>query len=126
MHIRTHALLPGVALAFLLVALTPASAAPAKARVASIVFIGKKKACHCTKKQIADGWKALQAGLGKRRIQVRRIQEDVHTAEAGRYKRKRTYRALPAIYFLTSAGKVIDLLQGIVTTADVRQALKGR
>ena len=126
MRTRTLLLLPIVSLALLLTTLTHISAAPAKARVASIVFIGKKKACPCTKKQIAAGWKALKAGLGKRRIPVKRIQEDVHTAEASRYKKKRAYRALPAIYFLTSAGKVIDLLQGIVTTADVQQVLKGR
>lgn len=126
MHARTQVFLPISALAFLLAPSTPTEAAPARARVDRIVFIGKKKACHCTKRQISDGWKALKAGLGKRQTPVKRIQADVHIAEAGRYKKKHAYRALPAIYFLTSTGKVIDLLQGIVTTADVKQVLKGR
>ena len=126
MQKRKSLLLSGAALALLLATPTPSSAAPVKARVASIVFIGKAKACPCTKKSIADAWKALQAGLGKRRIPVRRIQTDVKPAEVDRYKKKRAYKVLPTLYFLTSAGKVIDLLQGIVTTADVKQALKGR
>lgn len=110
----------------LLLPVAPASAAPARARVARIVFIGKAKACRCTKKRIAAAWKALKAGLGRRRIPVKRIQADRNPTEAGRHKRKRAYKVLPAIYFLTSTGKVIDLLQGIVTTADVKQVLKGR
>ena len=126
MHRQRNLLLPAATLTFLLAALMPASAAPGKARVTRIVFIGKQKACPCTKKQIADGWKALKAGLGKRRIPVKRLQADVHTAEVGRYQQKRAYKALPAIYFLTAAGKVIDLLQGIVTAADVQQVLKAR
>lgn len=116
----------GLAASLLLLSTASAKAAPAKARVTSIVFIGKAKACPCTTKRIAAGWKALKKGLGKRQTSVKRIQADVKPAEAARYKKKRTYKVLPAIYFLTSSGKVIDLLQGIVTTADVSQILKGR
>jgi hypothetical protein len=116
----------GLALSLLLLSTAPASSAPAKARVGSIVFIGKAKACPCTTKRIAAGWKALKKGLGKRRTPVKRIQSDVKPTEAARYKKKRAYKVLPAIYFLTSAGKVIELLQGIVTTADVQQVIKGR
>jgi hypothetical protein len=104
----------------------PAVAAPRKAPVARIVFIGKAKACPCTTKQIAEAWKALHQALGKRPIPVARIQADRKPAEADRYRPHRAWKALPAIYFLTSKGGIIDLLQGIVDEADVRQVLDGR
>jgi len=127
MHTHTRRVLfLGLALGGVLCAAPPVPAAPAKAPVARIVFIGQKQACPCTQKRIAAGWKALQAGLGQRRLPVRRIQADVSPAEAGRLKKRRPYRAVPAIYFLTATGKVIDLLQGIVTVDDVKQVLRGR
>ncbi len=116
----------GLLFALGLLGATPASAAPAKARVTSIVFIGKAKACPCTKKRIAAAYKALKAGLGSRQTPIKKIQADLKPADAARYKKKRAYKMLPAIYFLTSTGKVVDLLQGLVTTADVKQVLKGR
>ncbi len=124
-HVRRFLFLE-LALGGFLCAAPSVPAAAAKAPVARIVFIGQKQACHCTQKRIAAGWKALQAGLGQRHIPVRRLQADVSPAEAGRYKKRRPYRAVPAIYFLTAQGKVIDLLQGIVTADDVKQVLRGR
>ena len=126
MHRRILIILGGFILAAGLVSAAPVAAAPAKTRVARVVFIGKKKACACTKRKIADAWKALKAGLGQRRIPVVRFQADVKPAEAARYKKKRAYKVVPAVYFLTAAGQVVDLLQGIVTTADVEQVLGGR
>ncbi len=121
-------LLPLVALA---VAATtwaaPPSDSKAKAKVTQLVFIGKKNACPCTKKSVDAGKKALQSVLGKQsryRLQELNFDVEADRARLDALREKRAMTALPAIYFLDSAGVVKERLQGDITEAQIRAALK--
>ena len=117
------------ALALVGVSSPDAAAAPeqAKRKVARIVFVGKKNACPCTRKSIDAGKKALQAVLGNKsqyRVQELNFDVDADRDQINALREKRAMVALPAIYFLDSAGEVVELLQGDVTEAKIRAVLK--
>ena len=103
----------------------PAKApAVAAIRAARIVFIDKEKPCACTQKKIDASWAALQAGIASAKLPVERIHFDTQSAQAQPYQSKRPVMALPALYFLDSKGEVLEMLQGEVTEAQVRGAMK--
>jgi hypothetical protein len=90
-----------------------------------LLVVGKQKPCACTRKAIEASWKALQAALGNRsRRPIEELKIDVDGAKVAAYRQKRAFVALPAIYFLDRAEAVKELLQGEVTEAQVRAALK--
>jgi hypothetical protein len=97
----------------------------AKGKMTRIVFVGKKHACECTRKAIEAGRKALQAALGnKSRYRLEELAIDVDGEKVDELRKKKTLTGLPAIYFFDSAGEVKALLQGDITEAQVRAALK--
>jgi hypothetical protein len=105
----------------------PPTDTKAKTKVVQIVFVGKKNACPCTKKSIDAGKKALQAVLGNKsryRLQELNFDVDADREKLDALRDKRAMVALPAIYFLDSAGEVKELLQGEVTEAKIRAVLK--
>jgi hypothetical protein len=93
--------------------------------IARIVFVDLKKCCLCTRRRIHASWKNLQQALGpKNTLPLVRIHADSQADQAAIYNKKKTFMALPAIYFLNKKGQVQSLLQGQVSLAQIRGALR--
>jgi hypothetical protein len=96
-----------------------------KSGVERIVFVGKKDACDCTRKQIDTTWEALQSVLkGGPEIAVTRLQVDVDVEEANRYNAMQPLMALPGVYFLDRNNEVAKLLQGEQRVDEIAEALQ--
>jgi hypothetical protein len=99
--------------------------APKKGRVARLVFIDLEKSCPCTTRRIASSWKALAAVLGSpSSIPLERYHLDTQDAKAEPFLDKRPLVAAPGLYVLDQGGNIIDLLQGEITEAQIRGAIR--
>ena len=102
----------------------PVKKPAADGKVTRIVFLDKKKACACTRKRIDASWKALNDVLGfPPDIDIERIHMDQSPNEAAAYKAKRPVMVPPAIYFFGKGNRLLEVLQGEVTVAQVRGVL---
>lgn len=103
----------------------PAAQAPAKAKTARIIFVGKERACDCTKKSIDAGWEALQKALGTAtKLPVERLQVDTQEDRVLPYRQQKPMMALPALYFVDAKDTVLEVLQGEVTEVEIAAVLK--
>lgn len=94
-------------------------------KITKIVFVGKQKACDCTRKRVDDSFAALQSALaGRSDITIERLQADSDADRVAPYKEMRAMMVLPAIYLLDSAGALVEMLQGEVTSEQFQKALK--
>ena len=90
-----------------------------------IIFVGKEKACDCTRKTVDSGWAALQEALGKpAKLPVERLKIDTQAEKVEPYRKQQPIITLPAIYFVDSKGMVLQLLQGEVTVGQLRTAIE--
>lgn len=95
-----------------------------KAKVAKIVFVGKKEACDCTRTRVDEAWKVLQSVLGKpSKVPVERLRVDTDEEKVAPYRNMRPMAVLPAIYFLDKNGKLNEMLQGEVTAEQIKNLL---
>jgi hypothetical protein len=101
-------------------ALKPFSGRPA----ARLVFVDKEHPCDCTQAKIDTAWSAVAAVWGRDRPAPERIHADTQAAALGALRQKRPMVAVPAIYVLDGEGGVVSLLQGDVTEADLRAAVR--
>lgn len=92
-------------------------------KVTRIVFIGKKNACQCTRRQIEKSWADLQAALKGRNIPVQKIYWDVDEAEVNKYRKIEQFMTLPAVYFLDKDGRIVEMLQGEMDMTLAKAAL---
>lgn len=106
------------------------SAAPAKgkkaatAAVAKLVFVGKEKACDCTRTRIDLGWTTVKKALGDPpRVPVQRLRSDADPIQVGGLREKKAMVTLPALYFLDAKGSVLKLLQGELKKEQIVAAL---
>jgi len=110
------------------VAAAPAAAAPTTRparRAARLVFIDLEKSCPCTQRRVASSWKALTAVLGRPpSIPLDRFHLDTQAAQADPYVDKRPIMVAPGLYVLDGSGNIIDLLQGEITEAQIRGAIR--
>ncbi len=105
----------------------PAVASPSESNVARIVFVGQERACDCTLDRIEASWRALQTALGEGSgIDVERLHRDTQRDQVREYQMLQRFVALPAIYLLDADGAIVELLQGTVTEAQLRDAIGGR
>ncbi len=96
-------------------------------RPASIVFVGKKDACDCTRDRIDTSWNALRTALKDRQnLPLQRIQLDVDMQEAQRLANLKPLMAAPGIYFLDDKGGLVEMLQGEVSEAQLAAVLDER
>lgn len=96
----------------------------AATKVKKIVFVGKAKACNCTRKNVDAGWAALQQALGTPpKLTVERLQIDTHHDKVAPYRKQKALMALPGIYFLDGKGTVLTLLQGEVAAQKIMSTL---
>ena len=103
----------------------PVQAKSGATKVAKIVFVGKEKACDCTRKAINASWTALQTALGApAKIPVEQLKVDTESAEVESYEKQKAIMALPAIYFLDEKGSAVETLQGEVTADQIKTALQ--
>jgi hypothetical protein len=94
-------------------------------KAAKIVFVGKEKACECTRKKVDAGWAALQEALGTpAKVPVEQLKVDTESDKVEPYRKQKPMMALPAIYFVDAKGAVLELLQGEVTAQQIAAALK--
>jgi len=94
--------------------------------VAQVVFIGQRQACKCTLNRIASTWVALEQVLAKHpEIEVKKIEQDVEQDEADRYDQLKSLMVAPGVYLMDGDGKLIQMLQGALTVAQIEQAIAG-
>jgi hypothetical protein len=93
----------------------PKAVEETQGRIESIVFVGQKEACECTKNRIDVSWKVLQDTLKDGpQIPIKRIQLDVDGEEAKKLNEQKPLVVAPGIYFLDAKKSVVALLQGEV------------
>ena len=103
----------------------PAAVEEMRGRIESIVFVGQKEACECTRNRIDVSWKALQDTLKDGpQIPVKRIQLDVDGEEAKKLNEQKPLVVAPGIYFLDAKEVVIALLQGEVRVDQIMSLLQ--
>ena len=101
-----------------------ASAAQTTGAVARIVFVGQHEACDCTKNRIATTWKALETALADRKdLPVERLELDVDAAKVDPYEQLQALMTAPGLYLLDDNGKLVKMLQGELTVAQISRAL---
>ena len=102
------------------------ASAPASAgRAVKIVFVGKQYPCECTAKTIAATRGALDRALGPRpKLALEELMIDRDADKVDALRRERPLRALPALYFVDAAGKVLDVLDGDLSEAQITAALR--
>jgi hypothetical protein len=94
--------------------------------IARVVLVGRENACECTRKSIEATSKALAAAMGQpARLPVERLAIDVDRERVAALRAQKPMMALPALYFLDAKGRVVTLLQGEQTEAQIRRVLKG-
>lgn len=102
-----------------------ATEAPAsKAPVARIVFIDKENCCKCTQEKTDKSWSALQAALKDSALTVERFHLDTQPDQADVFRKLKPVIAVPAIYFLDEGGALVQMLQGEVTTQQIKAVLE--
>lgn len=98
--------------------------APVAATIARIVFVDKKQCCDCTRDRIAKSWKALTDAMGSPPSPpVERIHLDTQAARAAPYIKQRAIMVPPAIYFFDQQGKLVQMLQGELKSAQIKKIL---
>jgi hypothetical protein len=95
--------------------------------VAKVVFVDLEKCCKCTASNIGASWDALQEAVAdtKSTASIERLHMDTQAAAAAPYRTLKAPVAMPAVYFLDADGKLIELLQGQITTAQAANLLAG-
>lgn len=89
-----------------------------------IIFVDKEHGCECTQKRVDTGWSALQTALaGKPTPTVERLHLDTQPDQVAPYRTLRPMMAVPALYFVSATGGLVELLQGEVTPAQIQTAL---
>ena len=93
--------------------------------ISQIIFIGKKQACDCTRKQIVTTWNVLNEILKEKpSIPVKRIQLDVDVEETKQMRKLKPLMVLPGIYFINKQKKLVKLLQGEVTKEQIIKVIQ--
>jgi hypothetical protein len=92
--------------------------------VARVVFIDKENACACTRERCQLSWGALRSVLPTDSMPpVEKLYFDSQATQVQSYLQQRSLLTLPGIYFLASDGEIVTMLQGEVTTEQIRRAL---
>lgn len=103
----------------------PAASSATTEPVAQIVFLDQEEACDCTKKRIDTTWNELQTALGSgNKMQVERVHLDTQKDLAKDYLKAKPVMVPPGIYFMSSKGDLLEMLQGEVTAAQISAILK--
>lgn len=92
--------------------------------VARIVFVDQQQSCACTRERIDKSWKALTDVVGFPPVpDVERIHLDSQPEKAAAYQKQRPIMVPPALYFFDEQNKLVQMLQGEVTSEQVRATL---
>lgn len=93
-------------------------------KVAKVAFLDQENACDCTRKRIDDTWAALRRALGTpAKLPVERIHVDTQVPLADAYTTAKPLMVAPGLYFVDAQDRVIELLQGEVTTEQIAAVL---
>ena len=88
--------------------------------VAKVVFVDQEECCECTQNRIDGTWAVLSTALEGREIDVERLHRDTQEADVAKYHEMRPIMVVPAVYFLDSEGKIVEVLQGEVTEEQIK------
>jgi hypothetical protein len=96
-------------------------AAPRKVgTITKIVFVGEEHGCPCRQGRIDAGWAALQEAMGTpAKLPVEKIFVDTQGPKVQVYTQQKPILTMPGIYLVDAANKVIDMLQGDITRAQI-------
>ena len=101
--------------------------ATAAGRVTQVVFIGQREACKCTRNRIDATWAALEQVLANHpEIEVKKLEQDVQQEEADRYDELKPLMVAPGVYLMDGNGKLVQMLQGALTSKQLEQAMGGQ
>jgi hypothetical protein len=107
------------------VAQAPLTTPKAQKRVESIVFVGQKQACECTRTRIDTSWQVLQNVLkDSPDVPVKRIQRDVDAEATEKLSKLKPCMVAPGIYFLDQKSGLVELLQGEVREDQIAALLQ--
>ncbi len=102
-----------------------ASEEEAATHVESIVFVGQKQACECTRNRIDASWQALQNVVQDGPdVPIKRVQRDVDAQQAEKLSEQKSCMVVPCIYFLDEHSGVVTLLQGEVREDQIATLLR--
>ncbi|MDX9719790.1 MAG: hypothetical protein RBU37_03520 [Myxococcota bacterium] len=107
---------------------TPPAAAtiPEGAKLAKVVFIGQLDVCDCTARSIDESYAALEAALGNPpKVPIERLELDANPKEVEPYQKDKAIMALPAVFFVDEAGKILSSVQGPQTKEQFEATLGG-
>ena len=93
--------------------------------VARLVFVDLQDCCDCTRDRIDKSWAALQGVLADVELEtpVDRLHLDTQAEEVQPLRAKRPIMTIPALYFLSAQGEVLEQLQGELTAEQILKAL---
>jgi hypothetical protein len=104
---------------------TPVATRSSASKLSKIVFVGKERACECTRKAVDAGWAALHKVLvDPGQVLIERIHVDSESARVEPYRAQKPIMALPAIYFVDGRGAVLEMLQGEVGEAQIQAVVE--
>ena len=94
-------------------------------KLANLVFIGKKKACECTKTRCQDGLVAVQGALKEAGVDVPIIElfTDVDGPAVEKYRSQKPFVMVPAVYLCNAEGVMLEMVQGDLTVSMVKQKI---
>jgi hypothetical protein len=88
--------------------------------IAKVVFVGEEHGCPCRQGRIDAGWAALQEALGTPpKLPFEKIFVDTQGPKVQVYTQQKPILTMPGIFLVDASNKVIDLLQGDITRAQI-------
>jgi hypothetical protein len=103
-----------------------ASALKPAGKIAKVVFVGEEHGCPCRQGRIDAGWAALQQALGTPpKIPIEKLYVDTEGPKVLPYTQQKPIGTMPGIYLVDGANKVLDMLQGDMTSAQIQAAIAG-
>jgi hypothetical protein len=99
---------------------SPDAAARKVCTIAKIVFVGEEHGCPCRKARLDAGWAALQEAMGTpSKLPVETLHIDTEAPKVQQYTQQKPILTMPGIYLVDASNKVIDMLQGDITRAQI-------
>jgi hypothetical protein len=101
----------------------PAANTPA-GKLAKVVFVGEEHGCPCRQARLDAGWAALEQAMGTPpKLPVEKIHVDTQSAKVQVFTQQKPILTMPGIFLVDGANKMLDMLQGDITRAQIDAAI---
>jgi hypothetical protein len=92
--------------------------------LAKVVFVGEEHGCPCRQARLDAGWAALQEAMGSpSKLPVEKIHVDTQSAKVQVFTQQKPILTMPGIFLVDGANKMLDMLQGDITRAQIDAAI---